>query len=51
MENVNTIKPCDSQEKHGLQFADNACSVVRLHKSGMDSNNLFRIISDIVIEV
>ncbi|MBO5517028.1 MAG: DUF3800 domain-containing protein [Firmicutes bacterium] len=48
---VLSIRPADSQTEHGLQFVDNICSTVRLHKSEMDMDNYFDIIRDIAKEV
>lgn len=33
LDNVVSIVPGDSEKEHGLQFVDNICSVIRLHKS------------------
>ena len=35
----------------GLQFVDNICSVIRLHKSGDEKDIYYEIIKDIVIEI
>lgn len=49
--NVKTINPGDSQKEPGIQFADNLCSVFRLHKTGRDSKDFYSLISDFVKEV
>ena len=50
-EHVEEIKPVDSQTEVGIQFADNLCSVIRLHKAGMDESGFFDIIQNQVREV
>ena len=49
--NIVNIEPRDSQLIPGLQFADNICSVIRMHKSGEDEYNYYDLISDMVEEV
>lgn len=48
---INSIVPIDSRSEFGLQFIDNVCSVIRLHKSNSDSNNYFKIIEKITKEI
>lgn len=48
---VNSIVPMDSQTSSGLQFADNICSVIRLHLTNQDKENYFEIIKEKVIGV
>ena len=43
-DNVKSISKDDSQNNPGLQFADNICSVIRLHLTDSDSNNFYEII-------
>ena len=50
-DNVKTIAPRDSQELPGLQFADNVCSVVRLHLTEHDKNNYYSYIKSMIKEV
>lgn len=50
-DNVESIVPCDSQEDPGLQFADNVCSVVRLHLTEHDKNNYYSYIESMIKEV
>ena len=50
-ENVQAIMPRDSQLEPGLQFVDNLCSVIRLHKSGKDEYDFYSQIENSVIEV
>jgi len=50
-ENVNSIKPADSQLVPGLQYVDNLCSVVRLNKSGTDEYGFYEIIKKDTVEV
>ena len=45
MINVNVVVAKDSQEEPGLQFADNLCSVIRLHISQQDKYNFYEKIS------
>lgn len=47
---VNSIVSMDSQDSHGLQYADNLCSTLRLHLSDEDVHNYFRWIKDKVVE-
>lgn len=47
-DNVKTIAPRDSQELPGLQFADNVCSVVRLHLTEHDKNNYYSYIKSMI---
>ena len=49
--NITDIHPEDSQKQHGLQFADNICSVLRKHKSGEDEYQYFNLIEKFVKEV
>lgn len=51
VDNIKSIEPKDSQIEPGLQFVDNICSVIRLHKSGDEKDIYYEIIKDIVIEV
>ena len=48
---ITDIYPEDSQVDPGLQFADNICSVIRLHKSNEDSHDYFDIIENMVEEI
>lgn len=50
-ENVISIHPADSQKVHGLQFADNICSVVRRHKSEEDILDHYSMIKVFTEEV
>ena len=50
-DNVKTIVPRDSQEEPGLQFADNICSVVRLHLTEQDKNKYYSYIESMIKEV
>ncbi len=49
--NVVSIYPEDSQRQHGLQFADNICSVLRRYKSDDDEFNYYGVIKKYVKEV
>ena len=49
--NVHSIIAKDSRTVPGLQFADNICSVLRLHKSNCDRENYYEIIANKVFEV
>lgn len=48
--NVLSIKPMDSRKEAGLQFIDNICSVIRLHKMG-GSNPFYELVQDYLKEV
>lgn len=48
---IETIIAGDSQLVHGLQFVDNLCSVIRLHKSDCDEEGFYDILSDVIKEV
>jgi len=50
-QNVQAIMSMDSQKEAGLQFVDNICSVVRLHKSGTDEFGFYKLIEKHVKEV
>ncbi|MDO5332238.1 MAG: DUF3800 domain-containing protein [Bacillota bacterium] len=50
-DNVESIAPCDSQTVPGLQFADNICSTIRLHLTGLDDKNYYSFIEEIVQKV
>ena len=50
-ENVTSIKPVESQSEAGIQFVDNICSVIRLHKTGKDSSQFYVLIHNRVKEV
>ena len=50
-DHVISIAPKDSQDVHGLQFADNICSTIRLNKCGDDSHDYYRWIAPITKEV
>lgn len=41
----------DSQLVHGLQFADNLCSIIRLHKSDCDDEGFYSILADTIKEI
>ena len=49
--NVQAIMARDSQLEPGLQFVDNICSIIRLHKTEMDQNNFYEMIEKWVHEV
>ena len=49
--NVISIRPFNSQWSAGLKFADNLCSVIRLHLTDRDEYNYYEIISEKVIKV
>ena len=44
--NVQAISPRDSQREAGLQFIDNVCSAIRLHKTGIDIYRFYEIIKN-----
>ncbi|MCQ2530128.1 MAG: DUF3800 domain-containing protein [Lachnospiraceae bacterium] len=48
---VQAIMSRDSQKEPGLQFVDNLCSIMRMHKSGSDENNFYSLIENCVREV
>ena len=48
---IRDIHPRDSQEEPGLQFIDNICSVLRLHRTRKDSENFYSLIEKMVREV
>ncbi len=50
-DNVKSIISANSEKEHGLQFADNICSVIRLHKSTDEKDYYYELIRDIVKEV
>lgn len=49
-QNVILIDNKDSLNSKGIQFADNICSPIRKHLSGVDSNNYYNIISSKVFK-
>ena len=49
--NVASIKPLNSQWSQGLKFADNVCSVIRLHLTDRDKYGYYNIISQRVKNV
>lgn len=49
--NVQAIMSRDSQKEPGLQYVDNLCSVIRLHKSDSDEYGFFNYIEKWIIEV
>lgn len=51
LSNVKTVVSCDSQKEEGIQFADNLCSVMRLHKTGKDLHSFYKMVEDYVKEV
>lgn len=51
LDNVDIAIAKDSQEEPGLQFADNLCSVIRLHVSNTDKYKYYDKIASKVIEV
>ena len=51
MNNVKKIEPVESQAETGIQFVDNLCSVIRLHKTRRDSSNFYNLIEKWVKEV
>ena len=51
LNNVNDVTPGNSEKVHGLQFADNICSVIRLHKSGDSKDMYFQLIEKMIREV
>lgn len=50
-DNVKSITPFDSQQMAGLQFADNICSVIRMHLTDQDTNEYYSIIEDLIRNV
>lgn len=50
-DNVTSIVPFDSQKVPGLQFADNVCSVIRLHLTEHDKENYYALIEDMIKQV
>ena len=50
-ERVKSIQPVDSQSEVGIQFVDNIASAIRLHRTGKDVNDFYRIIESHVKEV
>lgn len=51
LQNVSSIKSCDSQQNPGLQYADNLCSTCRHYLNGDDTNHFYDIIKKNVKEV
>lgn len=51
LQNVSSIKSCDSQQNPGLQYADNLCSTCRHYLNGDDTNHFYDIIKENVKEV
>ena len=49
--NAQAIMPRDSQKEPGLQYVDNLCSVIRLHKSDSDEYGFFNYIEKWIIEL
>ena len=49
--NVKAAYAVESQNNAGIQFADNLCSVIRLHKTGADEYGFFPLIEKWVKEV
>ena len=49
--NVQDILPGDSQLEPGLQYVDNICSIIRIHKMNADSYDFYSKIKDWTIEV
>ncbi len=49
--NVVSIKPGDSQKEAGIQFVDNICSILRLHKTKRDIHAFHSLIKGFVKEV
>lgn len=49
--NVQAIMPRDSQKEPGLQFVDNMCSILRLHRSQSDDHGFYPMIEKWVKEV
>ena len=49
--NVERIEPVESQKEIGIQFVDNLCSVIRLHKTRKDNSNFYGLIEKWVKEV
>ena len=50
-DNVCSINPLDSQQSHGLQFADNICSTIRLHLNSQDDYGYYSIIEHLILSV
>ena len=50
-ENISSITPGDAQAVHGLQFADNICSTIRLHLSDSDEHNYYSFIKHLTSEI
>ena len=48
---IKSIIAGDSQLVHGLQFVDNLCSIIRLHKSNCDTEGFYSILVDVIREV
>ena len=48
---VDSVYPCDSQTKPGLQYVDNICSVIRLYRSDEDTYAYYGMIDKMIIEV
>lgn len=51
LQNVSSIKSCDSQQNPGLQYADNLCSTCRHYLNGDDTNHFYDIIKENVKKV
>ena len=51
IENIITINGYDSHLEEGLQFIDNLCSIIRLHKSNSDKYSFYTIIENFIKEV
>ena len=50
-EHICNATPTDSLDEAGLKFADNLCSVMRLHKTNLDRSNFYALVADYVKEV
>lgn len=50
-ENVNSVKPMNSQLEAGLKYVDNICGVIRLRLSGKDEYNFYPVIENRVLRV
>lgn len=50
LKNIESINGIDSHLEEGLQFIDNLCSVIRLHKSNLDKYNFYAIIEKFIIQ-
>lgn len=48
---IKSIYPKDSQTEPGLQFVDNICSVIRMHRSQTDTENYYNLIKSMIKEV